>query len=317
MDILFKLIVNENLKIYKRPRTWILIAILSMIILYINFIEWNSDGQVVLEQGWQSILKDENSTIDKQLTDPLIPSNEKEDMRTQLQINNYHLDNNISPAIGTMWDGVNGSAGAILIITVFTIIVAGDIVAGEFNTGTIKLLLIRPFNRSKILLSKYISVLIFSMLLIVLLFVISFLTSGFLYGFQDISLPSIEIGEEGNVVEKSMWFNLLMTYLYNIVETIMYVTMAFMISTAFHSGTMAIGFSIGALLGGNIILDALSKYEWTKYLLFANTNLRQYLYDQPFKEGMTLNFSFTILLIYYTLFVFIAWILFTKRDITT
>ncbi|MFD2875395.1 ABC transporter permease [Paenibacillus rhizoplanae] len=40
---------------------------------------------------------------------------------------------------------------------------AADSVAGEFTWGTIKLLLIRPWSRSKILLSKYISLVIFSL----------------------------------------------------------------------------------------------------------------------------------------------------------
>ena len=56
-----------------------------------------------------------------------------------------------------MWDGINGSASMVLVITVFTIIIAGDILAGEFSSGTIKLLLIRPANRLKILIAKYIS----------------------------------------------------------------------------------------------------------------------------------------------------------------
>ena len=56
------------------------------------------------------------------------------------------------------------------LVTIFAVIIAADSVAGEFSTGTIKLLLIRPWSRSKILLSKYISLLLFILFFTVSLF---------------------------------------------------------------------------------------------------------------------------------------------------
>ena len=51
-------------------------------------------------------------------------------------------------------------SGYSLFIIILIIIVAGTIVSEEFNKGTIKLLLVRPYSRVKILLSKYITCLI-------------------------------------------------------------------------------------------------------------------------------------------------------------
>lgn len=58
--------------------------------------------------------------------------------------------------------------------TIFTALVAADSVAGEFTWGTIKLLLIRPWSRSKILLSKYISMVLFSLFSTLLLIVFGY-----------------------------------------------------------------------------------------------------------------------------------------------
>jgi ABC-2 type transport system permease protein len=65
----------------------------------------------------------------------------------------------------------------ITMVTIFTVIVAAESVAGEFSGGTIKMLLIRPASRSKILLSKYISIFTFAVLLLAVLFGSAFLVS--------------------------------------------------------------------------------------------------------------------------------------------
>ncbi|MDN3015902.1 ABC transporter permease subunit [Paenibacillus sp. BSR1-1] len=201
----------------------------------------------------------------------------------QIVLNDYHLKQNIRSTDGTMWDGVNGSANMMILITIFTIIIVGDSVAGEFSFGTIKLLLIRPASRVKILVSKYISFLLFGMLLLLTLFVISVLVNGILYGFGYMDLPLVSMNEDGLIVEKNMVLNLWKTYMLNGVSTVMYITMAFMISSSFRSSAMAIGFSIGALFGGRIVLGALHRFDWSKYLLFANTDLTQYLAGHPFQ----------------------------------
>lgn len=214
-----------------------------------------------------------------------------------------------------MWSGINGSAELIMLITLFTVIIAGDSVAGEFTGGTIKLLLIRPASRLKILVSKYISMIQFGLLLLVTLFVVSVLVNGLLYQFSHMNLPLLDVNDQGQVVEKSMVANLWKTYLLNGVSTIMFVTMAFMISTAYRSSAMAIGFSIFSLFAGAIITELLQRYEWSKYLLFPNINLTQHLVGRPYQEGMTMLFSVGVLGVYFLLFNLVAWLVFTRRDV--
>ncbi|WLD92486.1 ABC transporter permease [Alkalihalobacillus sp. AL-G] len=309
------LVRNENMKIYRRMRTWILIGLMATFVLYFNFIEWHSEGKNAQGENWRTELVEEKQDISERLKQPKIGEEDQTYYKQRIATIDYHLDQNIRSTEGTMWDGVNGSASLAIVITIFTIIIAGDILAGEFSSGTIKLLLIRPANRVKILLSKYISVLMFGILLLLTLFVLSIGMNGILYGFGHMDLPLITMNEEGQIVEKNMVVNLWKTYMLNSISTVMFVTMAFMISSAFRSSTMAIGFSIGALLGGHIILEALQRYDWSKYLLFANTDLTQYLSGHPFQEGMTLSFSIWMLVVYFLTFNLISWLLFTRRDV--
>ncbi|CAN7202577.1 ABC transporter permease [Rossellomorea sp. LjRoot5] len=65
----------------------------------------------------------------------------------------------------SFWEYMRISSNLLMIIQLFTLIIAGDIVSSEFSSGTIKLLLIRPISRVKILLSKYITVLVIATVL--------------------------------------------------------------------------------------------------------------------------------------------------------
>ena len=309
------LVLNENMKIYRRVRTWILVGLMAAFVLFVNFIEWHSDGKQAKGEGWRSELKQENRQYREILKQPKLGEEDRAFYQEQMALNHYHLDHDIRSTDGTMWDGVNGSASLMIVITIFVIIIVGDSVAGEFSSGTIKLLLIRPASRVKILVSKYISFLLFGLLLLITLFVISIVVNGILYGFGYMDLPLVSMTADGQIVERNMVINLWKTYMLNGISTIMYVTMAFMISSAFRSSAMAIGFSIGALFAGNIVLEALQRFDWSKYLLFANTDLTQYLDGHPFQEGMTLSFSITVLVVYFLVFNLISWLLFTRRDV--
>jgi ABC-2 type transport system permease protein len=303
------------MKIYRRVRTWILVGLMVAFVLFVNFIEWHSDGKKAEGEGWRAALQQENQQYSKILKQPELGEDDRTFYEQQIAVNDYHLEKNIRSTDGTMWDGVNGSAQMMIVITIFTIIIAGDSLAGEFSSGTIKLLLIRPASRVKILVSKYISFLMFGMLLLLTLFVLSIVVNGILYGFGYMDLPLISMTAEGEIVERNMVLNLWKTYMLNGISTVMYVTMAFTISSAFRSSAMAIGFSIGALFAGNIVLEALQRFDWSKYLLFANTDLTQYLNGHPFQEGMTMSFSIGVLVVYFLVFNLVSWLLFTRRDV--
>jgi ABC-2 type transport system permease protein len=285
-------------------------------VILVNTMEWHFDGKKAMDDGWKVTVKQEIQQWNRALKQPKLPDENKKYYEQQIAVNNYHLEKDIRSTDGTMWDGINGSAGLMIVITIFTIIIVGDVVAGEFSSGTIKLLLIRPASRAKILLSKYISVLMFGILLLLVLFVVSIAINGILYGFKYIDLPLIKMNAEGEIVEKSMILNLWKTYMYNGVSTVIYVTMAFMISSAFRSSSMAIGFSIGALFAGNIVMELLQRFDWSKYVLFANIDLTQYLVgSRPFQEGMTFSFSVGVLVVYFLIFNVISWLIFTRRDV--
>jgi ABC-2 type transport system permease protein len=78
---------------------------------------------------------------------------------------------------------------------------------------------------------------------------------------------------------------------------------------------MAIGIGVFLLTVGNVITMLLSRYNWSKYILFANTDLNQYIDGKPIVDGMTMTFSIIVLIVYFVIFNVISYVGFTKRDI--
>jgi ABC-2 type transport system permease protein len=248
------LLQNEQMKIYSRVRTWVMLGIIVLVVIL-----------------WAAMLK-------------------------------YVVDSGLN----SMVSFVSMSASLTTLVFIFSVIVAGDIVASEFTWGTIKLLLIRPATRSKILASKYISVVLFLITLMLLLLICSYFVGLLFFGLG------------GLLPEQETFAEILKTYGLKSIDLLMSVTLAFMISAAFRSSSLAIGLSIFLMFSSSTLIFVLAqfKYTWVKYLLFANTDLSPYFSGgKPLVDGMTLGFSVSILVAYWLLFYAVSWLLFTKRDI--
>ncbi|EDL62485.1 DUF2705 family protein, partial [Bacillus sp. SG-1] len=177
------------------------------------------------------------------------------------------------------------------------------------------LLLIRPISRTKILLSKYLTVLLYGITLLLMLFALSTIAGAILFGSGDGQQHLVYV--DGAVEEQNMILYLIKTYLLKTISIIMMATMAFMISAVFRNSSLAIGISLFLLfMGGTATSFIAMKYDWAKYSLFANTELTMYTGAMPpLVEGMTLGFSITMLIIYFVIFNLLAFVVFNKRDV--
>lgn len=263
----WKLVQNENMKIYLRLRTWIMLGIVVLVPILVTVI--------------------------------------------------YVLVSTSDSANG--WDMMKLQSSILFsLITIFTVVVASESVAGEFSTGTIKLLLIRPWSRATILLSKYISLLLFSILFSAVCFLFTWGINAALLGAG--SDASSVIPATSGYAGHSPWAYMSMYYLYQWIQLVLVVTFSFMISSAFRSGGLSIGLSIFLLFAGSTvtgILSATTHKPWIKYILFSNTDLASYLDGgSPLPNfHMTLGFSLAVLAVYFIIFNAISWSVFMKRDV--
>ena len=244
------------------------------------------------------------------------PKIQKDGLSKQLQTNEYRLKHDVQPIKGnSLWGFVEGiSSNFISLIALFAIVMGGGIVANEFSGGTIKLLLIRPSKRYKILLSKYIAVIEYIILMLLVLLIVSVVIGGILFSFKGVGTPFLT-NSSGIITETNMITHIVQGYGLQSINLLMMVTLAFMVSTVFRNSAMAIGIGVFLLTVGNVITMLLSRFDWSKYILFANTNLNQYISGEPLVKGMTMTFSITVLIVYFIIFNVISYIAFTKRDI--
>lgn len=70
------------------------------------------------------------------------------------------------------------------------------------------------------------------------------------------------------------------------------------------------------MFAGTTAAQALARYEWSKFILFANTDLSVYYnFSGPIREEMTTGFSTGVIVVYMIVFIIAAWTVFTKRDV--
>ncbi|XXM73625.1 ABC transporter permease [Lysinibacillus sphaericus] len=313
---MLNLIKNEWMKIFKRVGTWVMLGILILIIGVVGAFTKYEDSKVKETDNWKQELTAQVESDKQMLSENGMDKYSKGMFEKNIAINEYRIKNDIEPNTKeTVWTFVETNGFAVTLVGLFAIIVAAGIVASEFSWGTIKLLLIRPISRTKILLSKYITVILYGVTMLAILFAVSFLIGLILFGGtgQSVHLAYID----GEVVEQNIVGYLIKTYLLKSIDVTMMATMAFMISTVFRSSSLAIGISLFLLFMGSNATGLLAmKFDWAKYSLFANTDLTQYTgFSQPMVKGMTMGFSITMLLIYFAIFHLLAFFVFRKRDV--
>jgi ABC-2 type transport system permease protein len=201
------------------------------------------------------------------------------------------------------------------LIGLFVIVVASDIVSSEFSKGTIKMLLIRPYSRWKILLSKLLATIGFAFVMWLVVIAATWLVGGLAYGFGGMDQTYL-LNTDGQIKEK-----LLVEYVFTnigleFIELTVVVALCFMISTLFMSNSVAIGVAMFTMFAGNMIVMLLAAKKWVIYTLFANMDLSTLIDNQnQMIEGLSLPFSIGVLAVYTAIFLVITFAVFQKRDV--
>ena len=274
-------------------------------------IEWSKEYVVSLEDEIKSIEQRkhgepydwkedyQNQIKDNEIVLKELESKDKLTKDDQIQINytkqeNERLELSISsessPEDENINTGINFLYNNLLMVTMAflsfgLILFNSDTVSGEYNPGTLKFLLIQPVTRTKVLLSKFVVMVISSVILIVGVKGSLFLVVGLIKGFGSINRPML-IGLEFEKVISNGYemieqipgsgeFIPLWNYIFRMLglEIILIIVMTafiFMISTISKSSVVANTFSISIILGSTIIYNLSVKYREISHLIFLH-----------------------------------------------
>lgn len=208
---------------------------------------------------------------------------------------------------------------AILFVIVAIIIVASTIMAEEYSKGTIKQLLIKPYSRGKILLSKYITCLMVFGIFVLFYFILSVVAYGFVGSYSDYLNPIVVYDFVSNSIKE---YNLIVYCLLHLLallpQYLIILSLSFFASTIVANTSVAMIISFISYFAGSII-NVLIEANNIKYLAWFPTmcwDLTSYLFGgiSSFQYS-SLGLSITVSLIVLLVLIIISFGLFKKKDI--
>ena len=198
--------------------------------------------------------------------------------------------------------------------------IAGTIISEEFNKGTIKLLLVRPYKRLKILFAKFIACFIVLAISYIVILLSTYIVNGFAYGFNDYTNSVMIYNFNTNAVENIGTFKyMLLVGASMLPEFILLMTLSFTLSVLFVNSPIAVALPLLGLMGSDIINSVALYYEKAKFLRFfvtPNWDLRMFLFGRlPEFEPISLPFSIAVCTVYFVIMVVVSMVVFKKREI--
>lgn len=237
------------------------------------------------------------------------------------EINRYIIENNVDINKGNDIRGIlrNFFSEYGLFIIVMVIMIAGTIVSEEFSKGTIKLLLVKPYPRYKILMSKWITVMIMILFSIVALIVMELIVGGIIFGYDSLSVPVLHYNFDTQSLETiNVFADLGLQTITQLPKVILLAMLAFSFSTLFTNSAVAIAIPLLGYMSADVInsLVVNFKVDFMRFFVSLNWDFGQYLYGNlPKLEGLTLWFSAIICILYFVAMIIPTFITFKKRNI--
>lgn len=206
----------------------------------------------------------------------------------------------------------------IFLILVFGVMIAGSIVSEEYNKGTIKSLLITPYKRNTILLSKFITVLIMLLLFVIVAYFMDFIIEGCFLGFQSITNHVVTYNFSTNTLEIMGLFKYILIKTIAILpEIILLITLAFAVSTIIGNTAFAIVITFAGFIASSIInmFAVYYKIEILKYFVTTNWNFNEYLFGATSQYGTSFTHAVIVCIIYFLIMIITSFIVFKRKNI--
>jgi ABC-2 type transport system permease protein len=200
-----------------------------------------------------------------------------------------------------------------LFLPIAVAVVAGESVAGEAQSGTLRYLLIRPIGRTKLLVAKLISVFAFVMAAVVLVAGTGFVVGRLLLGHQPLS-AAVSSVSGSQLTPAQIAFRTLLAVGYAGVSMLGVAAMALFLSTLTDSAQSATLGALAFLIGSSLLLTldaatSLQPYLPTRFWLSFVDLFRDPMLLRNVERGIGLQ------AVYVAILLGAAWANFVTKDI--
>lgn len=205
-----------------------------------------------------------------------------------------------------------------IFILIYIVMICGSIVSEEFNKGTIKYLLTKPYKRSTILTSKLLSIFILIPIIILMMILIEVIMGGIILGFDSLNIPIIIYNASESVLVKHSCFGyLFMMLLASIPIYLILSILCFSLSTITCSTSAAITITFLFYLISEVVRNLALIYNFKILKAFVSihwdfTYLINYQ-NNPFKFKPII--SIWIVLGYICVILCLTYTYFVKKDV--
>ncbi|MFE0425204.1 ABC transporter permease [Streptomyces sp. NPDC058953] len=189
-------------------------------------------------------------------------------------------------------------------------VVAGDAIAGESASGTLRYLLVAPAGRTRLLLVKYATTLVFCLLATLVVAVSALLVGAALFPLGDVTTISGTRISFGDGLTRAATVALVVA-----LSLAGLAALGLFVSTLTSSGIAAMATTVGLVITIQILgsipqLDAIHPYLFPHYWLSFSDLLREPVYWGEIRKNLGLQ------ALYAAVFGSAAWARFTTKDIT-
>ncbi|QAA30268.1 ABC transporter permease subunit [Clostridium manihotivorum] len=295
------------------------------------------------EDDWKTQVDDEIAELKSRKADETIPERYKAGIDNEIAQKSYYKDNNLKPIDDWKVTGFNYLSRVLQILgTIFLgvgiSVFMSDIVSGECTPATLKFLLIQPVSRGKVLLSKFIAIVISCSALILSIEAVAFVLVGLFKGFGYASVPTIigtryqfdmskvqdgahqliPIAGTGKVIP--LWDFTLRTILLQVLFILVCCSFVFLISSLVKSSMISMAITAILTILIPILSEAINPIKKISHFLFltyGNTGsvLSGNIAVQYSNPNLNITWAIAVMLISSVVFYVISHLVFTKRDI--
>jgi ABC-2 type transport system permease protein len=214
-----------------------------------------------------------------------------------------------------------------IFLPVAVAVVAGDAIAGEATAGTLRYLLARPVGRTRLLVAKLVAVIAYVLVAVLLVAVTSYVTGRLLFGSTPVAVTPSGLGISTSDVAANSLSGTALTpaevllrtagaVAFIAVSMLGVAAIALFLSTITDSALAAALGAVAALIASGVLValnaaEAVSPYLPTRYWLAWLDFFRQPILWHDIDRG------FAIQAVYVVVFLGAAWANFASKDITS